>query len=66
MPDRARFETTTYGYLPSMSEEGEATVEQTDPESQTEGADNRGIETTTGEPNTFEPEEDPDATADAG
>ena len=49
-----------------MSEEREATVEQTDPERQTEGTDNRGIETTTGEPNTFEPEEDPDATADAG
>jgi hypothetical protein len=49
-----------------MSEDREAALQQTEPEQKSEDEDDRGIETTSGEPNTFEPEEDPDAAADAG
>jgi hypothetical protein len=54
-----RFDTTCRGYDFDMSESREAAAGQIEPESQPERPDYRGIETTTGEPNTFEPEEDP-------
>jgi hypothetical protein len=63
---RHRFRSTRCGYLTNMSEDREAALQQTEPEQKSEDEDDRGIETTSGEPNTFEPEEDPDAAADAG
>ena len=43
-----------------MSEDRGVASEPAEPEREPEN-DDRGIETTSGEPNTFEPEEDPDA-----
>jgi hypothetical protein len=48
-----------------MSEDQDAAIQQPETGHQSEHEDDRGIETTSGEPNTFEPEEDPDAAADA-
>ena len=48
-----------------MSEDREAAVQHTEPEHPSADEDDRGIEITSSEPNTFEPEEDPDAAADA-
>ena len=59
-----RFGGPRRGYVRSMSEDREAAIQPTEPEHQPEDDEDRGIEITSGEPNTFEPEEDPDA-ADA-
>ena len=47
-----------------MSEIRDAATQPGEPEHQSEDGSDQGIEITSGEPNTFEPEEDPDAAAD--
>lgn len=47
-----------------MSENRDAAIDQAQPEHQSEDGGDQGIEITSGEPNTFEPEEDPEAAAD--
>jgi hypothetical protein len=47
-----------------MSDDRKAAIQHTESEHQSED-DDRGVEITSGEPNTFEPEEDPDAAGDA-
>ena len=42
-----------------MSEYGDAAARPTEPEHKPEEEGDQGIEITSGEPNTFEPEEDP-------
>ena len=48
-----------------MSDQPEFTISGTDPDRPLDG-DGDGIDITTGEPNTFEPEEDPDAASAHG